>query len=197
MRKLYIIFGPPGCGKGTQSAILIDKYGFCYISTGDMLRQEVAKDTPLGKTVGSLMEAGQLVPDDLMIEVIGAFFEANLDKQSFLFDGFPRTKEQARALETIMSRNKVVLEGVIFLQVPNEELIPRLIERGKTSGRPDDSDPDKIATRLEVYKTQTLAVHNYYNDDGTKILSIDGVGAIEEVTNRIQEALESETALIQ
>jgi adenylate kinase len=179
-----ILFGPPGSGKGTQSEKLIEKYKFKHLSTGDLLRFEIAHQTPLGMEAKSLMDKGQLVPDEVVIGMISTALDANKDVNGFLFDGFPRTTAQAEALDKLLDFNKTSIGGVLFLQVPEEELISRMVNRAKTSGRSDDADENVQRRRLEVYSRDTLPVANHYRKSD-KVVEIEGVGSVDDIFNSL------------
>lgn len=179
-----ILFGPPGSGKGTQSAHLVEKYGFIHLSTGDLLRKEMKEGTPLGLEAKSLIEAGKLVPDAVVIGMIESAVSANPEAKGFLFDGFPRTVAQAEALDNLLADHGAGIDVVLFLEVNQEELIQRLIGRAKTSGRADDADPEVQRKRQEVYRAETLPVADYYAQFG-KVKHIDGEGAIEAIFDRL------------
>lgn len=175
-----ILFGPPGSGKGTQSEKLIAQYGFKHLSTGDLLRSEIARKTPLGLEAKSLMDKGQLVPDEVVIGMISTALENNPDVPGFLFDGFPRTTAQAEALDKLLELNKTSIGVVVALQVPEDELITRMVSRARTSGRSDDADENVQRNRLEVYKRDTLPVANHYRKSD-KVVELNGVGGIDEI----------------
>ncbi|MFA0961345.1 adenylate kinase [Roseivirga sp. BDSF3-8] len=179
-----ILFGPPGAGKGTQSAKLIDKYNLTHIATGDLFRMHLGEGTPLGLKAKEYMNEGLLVPDSIVIGMVEEKIATTPDPKGFIFDGFPRTVAQAEALDSMMSRNGMSINGMIALEVPDQELKVRIAERGKTSGRVDDQDPAKIEKRIQVYKDETLPVANYYDKKG-KFVSINGVGSIEDIFFRI------------
>lgn len=184
-----ILFGPPGCGKGTQSDKLVEKYGVVHISTGNLLREEMRQETPLGVEAKSFMDKGQLVPDEVVIGMVDSFFEKNKDSMGFLFDGFPRTVAQAEALDKLLELKKTEIHRVIILDVDEEELIKRLIHRGKTSGRSDDADEKIQRNRQDVYKRETLPVAAYYAK-ARKVSHIDGMGGIDEIFERISAELD-------
>ena len=184
-----VLFGPPGAGKGTQSAKLIEKYGLVHISTGDLFRKNIGEGTALGKLAKSYTDAGNLVPDQVVIDMVDDKLKDHKDAAGIIFDGFPRTVAQAEALDKLMNSKNTPISGMIALEVPDEELKERLLERGKTSGRPDDQDPEKIAHRIHVYKSETLPVADYYEKQG-KYEAIDGVGAIEEIFGKITDAID-------
>jgi len=156
-----ILFGPPGSGKGTQSEKLIAKYGLKHLSTGDIFRSEISNQTELGLKAKSFMDAGQLVPDSVTIGMVDKVINANKDVNGFLFDGFPRTKAQAEALDELLKSHSTEIHVVLALDVPEEELIQRMIGRAKTSGRTDDADPEVQKKRIAVYRNETLAVADH------------------------------------
>jgi adenylate kinase len=175
-----ILFGPPGSGKGTQSEKLIEKYKFKHLSTGDLLRSEIAQKTPLGLEAKNLMDKGQLVPDEVVIGMISSALDTYRDVNGFLFDGFPRTTAQAEALDKLLDFNKTSIGAVLFLQVPEDELISRMINRAKTSGRSDDADENVQRKRLEVYNRDTLPVANHYRKSD-KVVEVEGVGTVDDI----------------
>jgi adenylate kinase len=175
-----ILFGPPGSGKGTQSEKLIEKYKFKHLSTGDLLRSEIAQQTPLGMEAKSLMDKGQLVPDEVVIGMISTALDTNKGVNGFLFDGFPRTTAQAEALDKLLDFNKTSIGVVLFLQVPQEELISRMVNRAKTSGRSDDADENVQRNRLEIYSRDTLPVASHYRKSD-KVVEIEGVGSVDDI----------------
>ncbi|HTJ13630.1 MAG TPA: adenylate kinase [Dinghuibacter sp.] len=174
-----ILFGPPGSGKGTQSNRLIEKYGWIHLSTGDLLRAEIAKQTPLGIEAKHLMDHGHLVPDEVVIGMIGSALDANPQAKGFLFDGFPRTVAQAEALDKLLTFKKTGINLLIFLHVGDEELVHRLVERGKNSGRSDDN-AETARKRIEVYKRDTTPVADYYSRFG-KVVHVPGEGSIDDI----------------
>lgn len=175
-----ILFGPPGSGKGTQSEKLISTYGLKHLSTGDLLRSEIASKTDLGLKAKSFMDAGQLVPDAVVIGMVDAAISANKGVNGFLFDGFPRTKAQAEALDALMQSHATEIHVVLALDVPEDELIQRMIGRAKTSGRSDDADPDVQKKRIAVYRNETLAVADHYKMFN-KVVHLNGLGTIDEI----------------
>jgi adenylate kinase len=179
-----ILFGPPGSGKGTQSANLVDKYGLIHLSTGDLLRKEMKEGTPLGLEAKSLIEQGSLVPDVVVVGMIANAVDQNTGAAGFLFDGFPRTVAQAESLDTLLSAKNTSIATVLFLEVNQQELIERLIGRAKTSGRLDDADPDIQKRRQDVYRNETLPVAGYYQNFG-KVERVDGEGSVEEIFARL------------
>ncbi|MFC0773743.1 adenylate kinase [Terrimonas alba] len=179
-----ILFGPPGSGKGTQSEKLVDKYGFVHLSTGDLLRKERQLKTPLGIEAQQFIDKGQLVPDEVVIGMISSALDENVGASGFLFDGFPRTVAQAEALDRLLNLKKSEIALVLFLEVNEDELIKRLVHRGKTSGRTDDADENIQRKRQEVYKNETLPVAAYYAKS-KKVVNIDGIGTVEEIFARL------------
>ncbi|MDR0796424.1 MAG: adenylate kinase [Tannerella sp.] len=183
-----IIFGAPGSGKGTQSEFLIAKYGLDHISTGDVLRGAIKKGSELGLLAKGFMDEGKLVPDDLIIKLISNFLDEKSDSKGVLFDGFPRTIPQAKALKEMLNERGTDISVLIDLQVDDEELIKRLLERGKISGRSDDN-LETIQARLDVYHTQTAPLATYYISE-EKYSAIKGVGAIEDISQRIDQVVQ-------
>jgi len=184
-----ILFGPPGSGKGTQSEKLVEKFGLIHLSTGDLLRKERTLKTPLGLEAQQFIDKGQLVPDEVVIGMISSALDENPEARGFLFDGFPRTVAQAEALDKLLELKKSEIGVVLFLEVDEEELIKRLVHRGKTSGRTDDSDENIQRKRQEVYKNETLPVAAYYSKL-KKVVTIDGMGSIEEIFSRLSSQIE-------
>ncbi len=182
------LFGPPGAGKGTQSQILIEQYNLAYISTGDLLRQEIAEGTELGMQVKEIIAGGSLVSDEIMVELIEKKIKHSTDRNGILFDGFPRTLVQAYILDGLLLKLNTQLSCMLSLEVPNEELINRLLERGKSSGRSDDNE-EVIRFRLQEYETKTSPVKGYYQERNL-YFPINGVGPIPEITARLNEAIE-------
>lgn len=189
-----ILFGPPGSGKGTQSEKLIEKYKFKHLSTGDLLRSEIAQKTPLGMEAKNLMDKGQLVPDEVVIGMISSALDTYRDVNGFLFDGFPRTTAQAEALDKLLDFNKTSIGAVLFLQVPDEELISRMINRAKTSGRSDDADENVQRKRLEVYTRDTLPVANHYRKSD-KVVEVEGVGTVDEIFQALCAVIDEKKGL--
>ena len=179
-----ILFGPPGSGKGTQSEKLVDKYGFVHLSTGDLLRKERQLKTPLGIEAQQFIDKGQLVPDEVVIGMISSALDENPGASGFLFDGFPRTVAQAEALDRLLDLKKSEIAVVLFLEVNEDELIKRLVNRGKTSGRTDDADENIQRKRQEVYKNETLPVAAHYSKS-KKVVNIDGLGTVDEIFSRL------------
>lgn len=184
-----ILFGPPGSGKGTQSEKLVEKYGLIHLSTGDLLRRERALKTPLGIEAQQFVDKGQLVPDEVVIGMISSALDNNPEARGFLFDGFPRTVAQAEALDRLLELKKSEISQVLFLEVNEDELIQRLVNRGKTSGRTDDADENIQRKRQEVYKNETLPVAAHYSRP-KKVTQIDGMGTVEEIFSRLTNQIE-------
>ncbi len=184
-----ILFGPPGSGKGTQSDFLVEKYNLHHISTGDMFRSEIGGKTELGLLAKSYMNKGELVPDEVTISMLKKRVEDNPGVQGYIFDGFPRTVPQAEALDRMLEEMGQSV-NLVELKVGDDELRRRLLERGKTSGRADDTNVDTINNRIQVYKDNTIPVATYYDSHG-KAAFVEGEGAIEEVTNRLFNVVDS------
>jgi adenylate kinase len=182
-----VIFGAPGSGKGTQSELMIKKYGLDYISTGNVLREAIKTGSELGKLAKSYMDAGRLVPDDLIIELISGFLDGIPDSKGIVFDGFPRTIPQAKALKELLGKRGMDVSIMLDLQVEDGELIHRLLERGKISGRTDDN-LETIQSRLDVYHTQTAPLATYYISEDKRV-AIKGTGSIDDIFRRIDEAI--------
>jgi adenylate kinase len=185
-----ILFGPPGSGKGTQSEKLIAKYGLKHLSTGDLLRSEIASKTPLGLEAKKLMDKGQLVPDEVVIGMISSALEANPQAKGFLFDGFPRTVAQAEALDKLLKLKGTQIHAMISMLVSEEELVKRLLNRGKTSGRSDDTNEEIIRARIVEYRTKTSVVADYYKQFD-KLAEIEGEGSIDEIFESLQKEIEA------
>ena len=182
-----VIFGPPGSGKGTQSDKIIEKYGLIHLSTGDLLRAEIAGETELGLKAKNIMEKGALVPDEVVIGMIKNRIDANIGSNGFIFDGFPRTVEQAEALDNLLSEWNLKINLMISLTVERQELITRLLKRGKEQGRTDDN-LETIENRIKVYEDQTTPVMAFYTSQG-KAQTVDGIGTIDEIFDRIVEVI--------
>lgn len=175
-----ILFGPPGSGKGTQSEKLIAAYGLKHLSTGDLLRSEIARQTPLGLEAKSIMDRGQLVPDEVVVGMISSALEANPQAKGFLFDGFPRTVAQSEALDKLLSLKNTAIGVVLALQVTEEELVHRLLNRGLTSGRSDDTNESVIRARIKEYQDKTTVVADYYSQFN-KVVNVKGEGTVDEI----------------
>ncbi len=184
-----ILFGPPGSGKGTQSDKLVEKYGLIHLSTGNLLRQEIKDKTPLGLEAKSFIDKGQLVPDEVVIGMVDSYFDQHRGAKGFLFDGYPRTVAQAAALDKLLELKKTGIETVLFLNVDEEELIKRLVHRGKTSGRSDDTDENVQRKRQEVYRNETLPVAAFYKKQN-KVVNIKGMGTVEEIFSSLSEIID-------
>ena len=175
-----ILFGPPGSGKGTQSEKLIARYGLKHLSTGDLLRSEIAQQTPLGLEAKKIMDKGQLVPDEVVIGMISSALDGNPDAKGFLFDGFPRTDKQAAALDNLLDLKKTSIAVMLALDVTEEELVKRLVKRGETSGRSDDNNEGVIRARIAEYHSKTAAVADYYKKFD-KVVMVKGEGGVDDI----------------
>ena len=184
-----VLFGPPGAGKGTQAQYLIENFKLIHLSTGDLLRDQIARGTELGVKAKDLISKGELVPDNVVIGMIQSKLEENSDSRGFIFDGFPRTTEQAGALDKLLAGIGTQISAMFALDVETQELINRLLERGKTSGRPDDQDVSVIENRITVYNRKTSPLIDYYSARG-KFHAIRGMGTIEEIAARLKDAIE-------
>jgi len=184
-----VLFGPPGAGKGTQSEKLLAKYGLIHLSTGDLLRAEIKAGTQLGIQAKELMDKGNLVPDSIIIGMIDSKISNNPKANGFIFDGFPRTEVQAAALDELLQNKGTGITLMLSLQVEEKELISRLLERGKTSGRADDQNEEIIANRIKVYNDQTSVLVNYYEKQN-KHVGIYGIGAIETIFDNLCSAID-------
>ena len=179
-----VLFGPPGAGKGTQSQKLIARYNLVHLSTGDLLRAQITRGTELGLKAKKLMDEGLLVPDEVVIGMIGSALQENKEAAGFIFDGFPRTVPQAESLDQLLAEHETQVSCMVALEVKEDELVKRLLERGKTSGRPDDQDEAKISKRVTVYNTETAQVAGYYAAQH-KFHALNGIGAIEDIFGQI------------
>ena len=184
-----VLFGKPGAGKGTQAAFLKDKYNLVHISTGDLLRAEKEKGTELGKIAESYSKRGMLAPDEITIKILEKEVESHPEAEGFLFDGFPRTLAQAEVLDAFLESKGMRIHGTLGLEADEEALIPRIIERGKVSGRADDQDEGKIRTRFAEYNEKTAPLITFYQTQG-KYHTINGIGTIEEITTRLSETID-------
>ncbi|NAA09985.1 adenylate kinase [Escherichia coli] len=183
-----VIFGAPGSGKGTQSERIVEKYGINHISTGDVLRAEIKNGTELGKTAKGYIDQGQLIPDELMIDILASVFDSFKDSKCVIFDGFPRTIAQAEALKKMLAERGQDVSVMVDLDVPEEELMVRLIKRGKDSGRADDNE-ETIKKRLHVYHSQTAPLIDWYKNE-KKYQHINGLGTMEGIFAEICEAVD-------
>lgn len=184
-----ILFGPPGSGKGTQSDKLVEKYGLVHLSTGNLLREEIAQQTPLGLEAKNFMDKGQLVPDEVVIGMVDSYFDKHKEAKGFLFDGFPRTSAQAVALDKLLELKKTAIGLVLALEVTEEELVKRLLNRGKTSGRSDDTNEEVIRKRFSVYSNETTPVAEHYKRE-KKFQSVKGEGSVDDIFGLLGEAID-------
>lgn len=185
-----VLFGKPGAGKGTQAEFLKEKYNLTHLSTGDIFRYNMKYDTPLGKEAKGYIENGDLVPDSLTIKMLQDEVEKNLTSKGFLFDGFPRTIPQADALDAFLQSKGWGVTATIALEADDEILVQRLLERGKTSGRADDQDEEKIRNRYQEYNEKTAPLMDYYKAQG-KFHAVNGIGKIEEITERLAKVIDN------
>ncbi|MFI3281596.1 MAG: adenylate kinase [Rikenellaceae bacterium] len=185
-----VLFGAPGCGKGTQAAKLKEKYGVNHVSTGDVIRCEIKRGTELGKSMTEYIEAGKLAPDQIVIDMIANYVVEHKEDKGNIFDGFPRTTAQAEAFDKILEENNDTVDIMIYMEVPEEELVKRILLRGKDSGRADDASEDVIRNRISVYNAQTAVVAEYYSKQN-KYAAVNGLGTMEEVFDRISEVIDA------
>jgi len=184
-----VLFGPPGAGKGTQAEILKDTYNLVHISTGDVFRYNIKNETELGVLAKKYIDAGDLVPDEVTINMLKAEVNKNPEAKGFIFDGFPRTESQAEALDNFLAEKNEQINGMVALEVPEDLLVERILERGKTSGRSDDTDESKIRNRFNEYNTKTAVLKEYYEAKGN-FYGVNGVGSIEDITKRLSEVFD-------
>ena len=184
-----IIFGAPGSGKGTQGQILTDRYQLTHISTGEVLREKIRKQTPLGKLADEYISKGQLVPDDVVIDILTKFFADNPTSNGYIFDGFPRTLRQGEAMDEMLAEKNESINVVLWLDVDDDELVERLVNRGKEMGRNDDN-LETIKSRLKVYYQKTAPLKKFYSKQG-KLVKINGMGTVEEIFSRIEKVIDS------
>jgi len=185
-----VLFGPPGAGKGTQAEFLEKNFNLIHLSTGDLLRTEIAAKTNLGIEAKKFIDKGELVPDSVVVDMIKAKLVANPMANGFIFDGFPRTVAQAEALDQLLEQNGTSLSGMLCLQVEKQELIDRLLNRGLTSGRTDDQDQSIIENRISVYEHKTAPLIEFYKAQG-KYVPVEGMGTVEEIANRLTQSVET------
>lgn len=184
-----ILFGAPGCGKGTQAARIKEKYNINHISTGEVIRQEIARSTELGRSMQSYIEAGQLAPDSIVIGMIRNYMAEHKDAVGNIFDGFPRTTAQAEEFDRILAEDGLSVNVMVYMDVPEQELVNRILLRGKDSGRADDASEDVIRNRIAVYREQTEIVAEHYSKQG-KYVAVNGVGSMDEVFERICKVID-------
>ena len=185
-----VLFGPPGAGKGTQSNLLIDKYNLVHLSTGDILRGEITAGTALGLEAKAVMDRGDLVPDEVVIGMISSKLDNNPNANGFIFDGFPRTAAQATALDNLLAEKGTAISAMLSLKVEDAELIRRLLERGKNSGRSDDKNEAIIANRINEYNTKTAPLKEYYSAQN-KLSEIEGVGSVDEIASKLNQVIDT------
>ena len=185
-----ILFGPPGSGKGTQATKIAEKYGLLHISTGDLFRSEMGADTELGQKAKQYISKGELVPDEVTVGMLKNKVEAHPESKGFIFDGFPRTIPQADALDRLLNEKNTSITGLIALEVVEQEIVDRILNRGKTSGRSDDNDEEIIRNRIAVYEQETAPVFDHYKASG-KSWKVDGMGSIDEIFDRLCTQIES------
>ena len=185
-----VLFGPPGAGKGTQAERLVEKYHLVHLSTGDIFRSNIKEGTELGQLAKSYIDKGALVPDEVTIGMLEAEVNSNSNAKGFIFDGFPRTAAQAKALDAFLSSKGTEVSSMLALEVDENELITRLLERGKSSGRADDQDASIIKNRIQVYENETAVLKTYYANQN-KFFGIEGVGSIESITLGLCKAIDT------
>ena len=185
-----VLFGPPGAGKGTQAARLVEKYHLVHLSTGDIFRSNIKEGTNLGQLAKSYIDKGALVPDEVTIGMLEAEVNSNSNAKGFIFDGFPRTSAQAEALDDFLNSKGTEVSSMLALEVDENELITRLLERGKSSGRADDQDTSIIKNRIQVYEDETAVLKTYYANQN-KFIGIEGVGSIESITLGLCKAIDT------
>lgn len=184
-----VLFGAPGCGKGTQAALLKQKYGIDHVSTGDVIRAEIAASTPLGREMESYIKSGKLAPDHVVVGMVEQYVQTHQRSKGNIFDGFPRTTAQAVAFDRLLEKHGLKVDVMIYLEVPEDELVRRILERGKVSGRADDANEGIIRDRIEVYNAQTAVVADHYAAQG-KYHAINGLGSVDEVFDRISAIID-------
>jgi adenylate kinase len=187
--KHILLFGPPGAGKGTQAQLMVNKYKFIHLSTGDMLRDEIKRSTEIGLKAKKIIDSGQLVPDEIVAEMVRLRIKNMKDNTGIIFDGFPRTLAQARKLDEIMNDEKQEIAMMIAIDVYDEEITKRILERGKISQRSDDQDINIIKNRIDTYNKQTAILADYYKQQ-QKFKAVDGIGSIEDIFEKICKLIE-------
>lgn len=185
-----VLFGPPGAGKGTQSELLIKKYNLVHLSTGELLRSEIADGTELGKKAKTLMDQGLLVPDEVVVSMIESRIDKSGNVEGFIFDGFPRTEAQAEALDELLASRGLSITCMLALEVDNEELVKRLLNRGKESGRADDKNEEVIRSRIREYEDKTSVLVEYYKKQ-SKYFPVDGIGSIEQIFSNLSSQIDA------
>lgn len=190
--KNLILFGPPGSGKGTQAAKLVEKYGLLHISTGDLFRSEMSQDTPLGIAAKNYIAKGQLVPDEVTIGMLRNRVISNPNVPGYIFDGFPRNIAQCEALDELLTELNQGIHRLLMLEVADQEIVTRILSRGQSSGRTDDNDPGIIQHRIDVYKSETMPVFGYYAEKG-KAFKMDGVGTIQHIFEALCRSFDETT----
>ena len=185
-----VLFGKPGAGKGTQAEFLKEKYNLTHLSTGDIFRFNIKNQTELGNLAKTYIDKGDLVPDEVTTKMLIDAVKSNLDKDGFLFDGYPRTLSQANALDDFLAILSTKVDATIALEADDEILVQRLLERGKTSGRPDDQDEEKIRNRYQEYNEKTAPLMKYYKNKGN-FHAVNGIGTIQEITNRLTKVIDN------
>lgn len=184
-----VLFGAPGCGKGTQSELLEKKFGLSHISTGEIIRSHIKAQTPLGQQMAEYISRGELAPDSVVIGMVEEYLNQNKGTKGTIFDGFPRTTAQAEAFDKLLESMGDSVDIMIYMDVPEEELVQRILLRGKVSGRADDASEDVIRNRIEIYNQQTAVVADYYRQQG-KYVAVPSLGTIDEVFDRIAAEIE-------
>ena len=187
--KNIVLFGAPGSGKGTQAQLLVEKFGFLHISTGDLFRYEIANGTPLGIEAKGYMERGELVPNSVTIGMLKNKMLAHPEAKGILFDGFPRNIAQSEALDAMLAENETGISALVELSVGEEEIVARIIKRGETSGRADDTNEAIIRKRIQIYRSETTPVFDYYNATG-KAHKIQGVGSVEDIFQQLSKLVQ-------
>lgn len=188
--KNIVLFGPPGAGKGTQAEVLKKQYNLVHISTGEVFRYNIKNETELGKLAKLFMDKGDLVPDNVTINMLKAEVNKKSDAKGFIFDGFPRTVSQAKALDLFLNEKGETINGMVALEVPQNLLIKRILKRGETSGRPDDQNETKIRNRFNEYKMKTAILQEFYQKQN-KYFGINGVGSIKKITQRLKKVIDN------